>query len=83
MAKPKSPNMDEKAANYGDRLKHVLLLEVLGRTAGWPGVVYAETHAGAGVYCAGDQKEGYIRDLRQKVADATVTTAGPRLPDMA
>ena len=43
-------NMDRKAANDGDRLKHALLLEVLVRTQTWPRVVYSETHAGAGVY---------------------------------
>ncbi len=79
MAKSKAPDMDEKAANYGDRLKHALLLETLERTGDWPGVVYAETHAGAGVYRAGDQSgDRYIDDLRQKVekADAAATGAG-------
>lgn len=76
----KSPDMDDKAANYGDRLKHALLLEVLERTGGWPGVVYAETHAGAGVYHAGDQTEGgFIHDLRQKVEKAPATAEGPGL----
>jgi hypothetical protein len=79
VAKTKAPDMDEKAANYGDRLKHALLLETLDRTGAWPGVVYAETHAGAGVYRAGDQSgDRYIDDLRQKVeqADAAATGAG-------
>ncbi len=64
-----SPNMDEKAANQGDRLKHALLLEVLQRTCNWPSVAYAETHAGAGVYCAKGQSEKhpYIQDLQSIV----------------
>ena len=77
----KSPDMDEKAANYGDRLKHALLLEVLERTGDWPGVVYSETHAGAGVYHAGDQTEGgYIHDLRHKVEKAAAIAESPGLP---
>lgn len=70
MAKRKSPNMDEKSANCGDRLKHALELEVMERTRRWPSVVYCETHAGAGVYHAGNQSEGHIRNLRRQVMDA-------------
>jgi hypothetical protein len=63
--------MDKKAANEGDRLKHLLLLETLERAGAWPGVVYAETHAGPGVYRAGDQSDDrYIDDLRRKVEQA-------------
>src|SRR4051812_39581697 len=70
--------MGKKAANNGDRLKHALLLEVLERTGDWAGVVYAETHAGAGAYHAGDQtKDKYILDLRQKVENAPTTATGP------
>jgi hypothetical protein len=57
-------NMDQKAANYGDRMKHALLLEVLSRTDEWFKVTYAETHAGAGVYCqAGQTQAHWILDL--------------------
>lgn len=67
----KSTNMDKNAANHGDRLKHALLLEVLGRTKDWPGVAYAETHAGAGRYRAGDQKEAkHIAELRRMIRKA-------------
>jgi hypothetical protein len=67
--------MDGKAANYGDRLKHALLFEVLERTVDWPRVMYAETHAGAGVYHAGAQTKGrYIADLRHKVEVFNTTT---------
>ena len=48
-------SMDEKAANDGDKLKHPLLLEVLARCNGWGSLTYAESHAGAGKYCAADQ----------------------------
>jgi 23S rRNA A2030 N6-methylase RlmJ len=72
--------MDEKAANKGDRLKHALLLEVLERTRGWPGVVYAETHAGAGVYDAKNQREPtYIHNLRKMVMQVQATNNGPGL----
>ena len=60
--------MDENAANFGDRLKHTLLLEVLDRTMKWPAVQYAETHAGAGIYSAEDQKDDHIEDLCQSVS---------------
>jgi hypothetical protein len=77
VTKSKAPDMDEKAANYGDRLKHALLLETLEGTGAWPGVVYAETHAGAGVYRAGDQSgDRYIHDLRQKVEEADAEASG-------
>jgi hypothetical protein len=67
----KAPNMNQKAANYGDRLKHALLLEILRRTDDWPKVIYAETHAGAGIYHEKVQvKESYIRELRQSVKSA-------------
>jgi 23S rRNA A2030 N6-methylase RlmJ len=57
--------IDKKAANDGDRLKHALLLEILARVTSWPAVVYAETHAGAGIYLQGgqDADHSYIRDL--------------------
>ncbi len=70
--------MDNKAANHGDRLKHALLLEVLERTVGWPSVVCAETHAGAGGYHANPQsKNGHIVKLRQKVEKLTANCEGP------
>ena len=73
-------NMDEKAANNGDRLKHALLLEILGRAApSWPTVVYAETHAGAGVYYQEEQsKQGqqYISDLRALISE-TISSGSP------
>lgn len=49
-------NMDEKAANDGDKLKHSVLLETLGRCAKWKSLTYSETHAGAGKYSLGGQK---------------------------
>lgn len=68
MAKKTSVNMDEKAANAGDRMKHALSLEVLSRTHAWKSVTYAETHAGAGVYLEGKQgKPPHIRDFREIV----------------
>lgn len=65
------PNMDENAANSGDRLKHTLLLEVLARCLKWKSLVYAETHAGAGIFDAKHQTQNgrrYIADL-----EATIT----------
>lgn len=74
----KQTNMDENAANFGDRLKHALLLEVLTRTVDWPAVHYAETHAGAGIYSADDQKKHhFIEDLRQSVSEVQPTLGSP------
>src|SRR4029079_15318061 len=57
-------NMDQKAANPGDRMKHDLLLEVLRRTDEWSKVTYAETHAGVGVSCQSRQTQvHWILDL--------------------
>ncbi len=60
-------------------MKHALLLEVLERTIGWPDQVYAETHAGAGVYLAQNQKVGekHIDELWEIVAKACDTSDGP------
>jgi hypothetical protein len=54
--------MDKKAGNEGDKLKHPLLLEVLGRCEGWGRLTYAETHAGAGHYLAAAQNAGLAKD---------------------
>ena len=68
MAKKTSVNMDEKAANAGDRMKHALSLEVLSRTNAWNSITYAETHAGAGVYLEDKQgKPPHIHELRDIV----------------
>ena len=64
-------NMDFKAGNYGDRMKHSLLLEILSRITDLPEFVYAETHAGAGIYRASDQsKDHHIGDLAERVHNA-------------
>ncbi len=68
MAKKKPVNMDQKAGNAGDRMKHALSLEVLSRTSSWDQVTYAETHAGAGEYLQKKQTTPpHIRDLRDIV----------------
>jgi hypothetical protein len=66
----KKTNMDEKAANQGDRLKHALLIEILDRASSWSSVHYAETHAGAGIYLAANQpKDRHIEYLALKLVD--------------
>src|SRR4051794_30529936 len=69
------PNMDEKAANSGDRLKHTLLLEVLSRCSNWESLTYSETHAGAGIYHAERQKQRsqYIAELEATISNSEVT----------
>ncbi|MCH2131879.1 MAG: hypothetical protein MK179_22285 [Pirellulaceae bacterium] len=68
MAKKKKVNMDQLAANAGDRMKHALSLEVLSRTNSWATLTYSETHAGAGVYLEKNQtKPAHIRNLRDIV----------------
>lgn len=63
--------MDTKAANFGDRMKHALLAELLLRTHGWPQIAYSETHAGAGTYLVHDQaKVHHITELRERVKEA-------------
>lgn len=77
MAKKKPPPMDGKSANPGDRLKHALLLEVLGMANEWPAINYSETHAGAGVYLAERQsgeKYKYIENLHSLVTQTEVPT---------
>lgn len=66
-------SMDEKAANDGDKLKHPLLLEVLARCKGWDSLTYAESHAGAGKYCAADQlaEKPHIANLLKLVSAVT------------
>ncbi len=61
--------MDKNAANDGDRLKHPLCLEVIGRCSTWEDITYAETHGGAGRYLASDQSEGvpHIRRTRDEI----------------
>ena len=63
--------MDKKAANFGDRLKHPLLLEVLARCKTWDALTYAESHAGAGEYLAADQDadKPRITELFRLVSD--------------
>jgi 23S rRNA A2030 N6-methylase RlmJ len=63
--------MNKKAANEGDKLKHPLLLEVLVRCKNWPSLIYAETHAGAGKYLAADQEDEnrHITDLYNFFSD--------------
>jgi hypothetical protein len=83
MAATRSTNMDEKAANHGDRMKHALLLETLKGTHGWPTVTYAETHAGAGIYRAEGQAaqepdQQYIRLLREGVNRVCLPTESDR-----
>jgi hypothetical protein len=51
---PSNP-MIKKAANDGDKLKHYVEHEVLGRCTAWDSLIYAETHAGQGEYFAADQ----------------------------
>ena len=70
MSKARKTSMDEKAANDGDRLKHPITLEVLGRCSTWPSLTYAETHAGAGRYLASGQRvdRPHIVRLQEKVA---------------
>ena len=46
------------AANFGDRMKQALLLEIFSRTDEWGKTTYTETHAGAGAYCQSAQKMG-------------------------
>ena len=48
----------QNAANDGDKLKHPLICDVLKLCIAndWKNIVYAETHAGAGVYDSSNQK---------------------------
>ncbi|HVC92705.1 MAG TPA: hypothetical protein VND64_03395 [Pirellulales bacterium] len=77
MGKSKKPSMDEKAANEGDKLKHALLLEVLGRCEDWKNLTYAETHAGAGIYLASAQSPNkpHIANLFRLWSDADAEPA--------
>lgn len=75
-------NMDKKAANSGDRMKHALTLEILTRTTSWDSVTVSETHAGAGEFSAGNQQESkqYIRELHEivsKLGEAIPRTGQP------
>lgn len=78
---------DRNAANEGDQLKHSLIAEILGRCLDWPELTYAETHAGAGVYCATNQeREGtdHIRRLHERVLgleETNLENAGGRYAD--
>jgi len=63
-------NMDQNAANSGDRLKHALMLEVLSRCLNWESLTYAETHAGAGIYDSAKQTQlnkHHITDLEELI----------------
>ena len=71
------PNMDENAANSGDRMKHTLLLEVLSRCLKWESLVYSETHAGAGTFGAKNQTQKgrqYIAELEATIATLNDTS---------
>jgi hypothetical protein len=71
------PNMDENAANSGDRLKHTLLLEVLSRCVNWNSLAYSETHAGAGTFNVGKQTQNgkqYIHDLEAAISHLAHTS---------
>lgn len=72
-----TPKMDTKAANEGDKLKHALLLEVVGRCTAWESLTYAETHAGAGIYHSADQdaEKPHIARLHELVASVAAEPA--------
>src|SRR2546428_13208602 len=69
------PDMNKKAANSGDQLKHTLLLEVLNGARAWPSVAYSETHTGAGIYRSENQTAGFIADLRERVLKENLGSA--------
>src|SRR4051794_14552382 len=83
-----SVNMNLKAANTGDQLKHALLLEVLRRIPTLLDLTYAETHAGAGIYKSFHQVfEGGmipppIQQLREKHQGYAVDKRTPTARDL-
>lgn len=63
----------QNAANDGDKLKHPLICDVLKLCIAndWKNIVYAETHAGAGVYDSSNQKvKKHILSLMCKYVSA-------------
>ncbi len=63
-------DMNEKAANDGDKIKHSLLLSVLEQCNVWPEITYAETHSGAGKYKVEDQLVStHIKDFQFELSD--------------
>ena len=64
---------DQNAANDGDKLKHPLICDVLKLCIAnnWKNIVYAETHAGAGIYDSSNQKvKKHILSLMCKYVSA-------------